>query len=172
MGWCDFWDKNLDDLPGFGTPMACQAKDAAEEKVAEAAASAWEEIVHSFQEGAVWMIKELALGWLRADSPTLDANSGTVSFLFSSTIALTQWLAVLCLLIAAGRMAWTRRSEPAREAAAGIFRLIIATSAAVAVVNLLTKAGDEFSIWIVNRSLGCKGARRATRALRRSATSC
>ncbi|TFE54699.1 hypothetical protein E3E14_07155 [Streptomyces sp. ICN441] len=158
MGWCDFWEENLEELPGFGTPIACQAKDAAKEEIAEAAASAWEEIVHSFQEGAVWMVKELALGWLRADSPTLAQDSGTVAFLFSSTLAITQWLAVLSLLVAAGHMAWTRRAEPAREAAAAILRLIVATSAAVAVVNLLAKAGDAFSVWIVNRSLGCPGA--------------
>ncbi|MEJ8662307.1 hypothetical protein [Streptomyces sp. MS1.AVA.4] len=157
MGWCDFWEENLDDLPGFGTPIACQAKDAAKEEIADAAASAWEEIVHSFQEGAVWMVKELALGWLRADSPTLSQSSGTVAFLFSSTLAITQWLAVLSLLVAAGHMAWTRRADPAREAAGAILRLIIATSAAVAVVNLLAKAGDSFSVWIVNRSLGCTG---------------
>ncbi|MFF3062307.1 hypothetical protein [Streptomyces sp. NPDC057909] len=156
MGWCDFWDKNLDDLPGFGTPIACQAKDAAKDGVKDAAASAWEEIVHSFQEGAVWMVKELALGWLKADSPTLSQHSGTVAFLFGSTLAITQWLAVLSLLIAAGRMAWTRRGDPGKEAIAGILRLVVATSAAVAIVNLLTKAGDEFSVWIIDRSLGCK----------------
>lgn len=155
MGWCDFWEENLDDLPGFGTPLACQAKDAAKDEVADAAASAWEEIVHSFQEGAVWMVKELALGWLGADSPTLSQTSGPVGFLFGSTLAVTQWLAVLCLILAAGKMAWTRRGDPGKEAIAGILRLIVATSAAVAIINLLTKAGDLFAVWIVNRSLGC-----------------
>lgn len=69
---------------------------------------------------------------------------------------ITVWLAVLTLLIAAGQMAWTRRAEPAREAAAGIVRLVLATSTAVAVINLLVAAGDSFSVWIVNRCMGCQ----------------
>ncbi|WP_327299905.1 hypothetical protein [Streptomyces sp. NBC_01197] len=154
MGWCDFWDDNLSAL---GRPPACEAKDGATGAVKDAASSAWESIVHSFQEGAVWMVRELALGWLSADTPTLNKDSGPLAFLLSSTFAITTWLAVLCLLVAAGKMAWTRRTEPAQEAAKGMVRLVVATSTAVAAVNLLTKGGDLFSNWIVNRSIGCPG---------------
>lgn len=162
MGWCDFWKENLEDIPGNSTPAYCKAKDTVKDEVADAASSAWEEIVSSFQEGAVWMVKEVGLGWLKVDTPTLSESSGPVSFLFSHTLALTQWLAVLSLLLAAGHMAWSRRAEPARQAMAGLLRLTIVSSAGVAVIQLLTRAGDEFSVWLVNRSLGCDGGGAAT----------
>ncbi|MFL0028545.1 hypothetical protein ACJBCE_37095 [Streptomyces sp. NBUL23] len=162
MGWCDFWKEHLEDIPGNGTPAYCKAKDAVKDEVADAASSAWEEIVQDFQSGAVWMVKEVGLGWLRLDTPTLSETSGPVSFLFAHTLALTQWLAVLSLLLAAGHMAWARRAEPAKQALAGLLRLTIVSSAGVAMIQLLAKAGDEFSVWIVNRSLGCDGGGAAT----------
>ncbi|MFF5893943.1 hypothetical protein ACFY72_35015 [Streptomyces globisporus] len=162
MGWCDFWKEHLEDIPGNSTPAYCKAKDAVKDEVANAASSAWEEIVRDFQSGAVWMVKEVGLSWLRVDTPALSQSSGTVSFLFQHTLALTQWLAVLSLLLAAGHMLWTQRAEPAKQAMAGLLRLTIVSAAGVAVINLLTAAGDAFAVWIVNRSLGCDGGGAAT----------
>lgn len=152
MGWCDFWA----DIPGPPAP-ACKGKDAVEDSIADAASSAWESIVRDFMSGAVWLVKQVGLGWLRVDTPALSTDSGTVHFLMSSTTVLTQGLAVLCLILAGARMAWTRRADGGREAAVAVLRLIAATTAAVAVVNLLAIAGDGFSVWLINRSLGCSG---------------
>lgn len=152
MGWCGFWDK----LPGPNAP-GCKAVEEGADAVGDAVAGAWEKIVQDMAEAASAVVREIATGWLAIDSPTLDQDSGPVGFLRSSTIALTSWVAVLCLVIAAGRLAWERRAEPARQAAAGVLRLVVVSAAAVAVVNLLTAAGDDFSRWIVNRSTGCGG---------------
>ena len=57
----------------------------------------------------------------------------------------TQWyvaaLAVAGLLIAAGRLAWERRAEPARTAAAGMVTLALVTSLTASAVELALKAG-------------------------------
>ncbi|WBB62014.1 hypothetical protein O7599_05595 [Streptomyces sp. WMMC500] len=139
-------------------PPACRGKDAAQDAVGDGTASGWEEIVESFQDAAVWTVKELATSWMRVESPGLDQDAGPVGFLRDSTIWLTSWVAVLCLVVAAGRLAWERRAEPARLAAAGVLRLVVVSAVAVAVINLLVKAGDSFSIWIINRSTGCGDA--------------
>ncbi|MEU3084063.1 hypothetical protein ABZ697_27590 [Streptomyces albidoflavus] len=152
MGWCDFWE----DLPG-PPPPACSAKDAAGDAIADAAASAWESVVQDFQSAALYTVKELGLSWLTVDSPVLSTTTGPTGFVIGSTFALTQWMAVLSLLLAAGHMAWTRRADPARQVAAGMFRLAIVSSASVAVVNLLTVAGDGYAGWVVARGLGCTG---------------
>ncbi|MEV7840581.1 hypothetical protein AB0O77_25650 [Streptomyces albidoflavus] len=152
MGWCDFWE----DLPG-PPPPACSAKDAAGDAIADAAASAWESVVQDFQSAALYTVKELGLSWLTVDSPVLSTTTGPTGFVIGSTFALTQWMAVLSLLLAAGHMAWTRRADPARQVAAGMMRLAIVSSASVAVVNLLTVAGDGYAGWVVARGLGCTG---------------
>ncbi|MGF3140991.1 hypothetical protein [Streptomyces diastaticus] len=150
MGWCDFWE----DLPG-PPPPACSAKDAAGDAIADAAASAWESVVQDFQSAALYTAKEVGLSWLTVDSPVLSNSTGPTGFVIGSTFALTQWLAVLSLLLAAGHMAWTQRTDPARQVVGSMVRLALVSSAAVAVVNLLTAAGDGYSGWVVGRGLGC-----------------
>ncbi|WP_329468702.1 hypothetical protein [Streptomyces sp. NBC_01431] len=126
--------------------------------------SAFDSIVGSFSDGAGWIVKELTTGWLGLPSPHLDPDSqtGPVWFLRDSTAWLTSAIAVLCLLIAAGRMVWERKSEPAKTAAAGLLRLVVVSGASVGAINLLSKASDSFSIWIVNRSTGCSAADQAS----------
>ncbi|MFF7176847.1 hypothetical protein [Streptomyces pseudovenezuelae] len=142
----------------------CKAKDTVGDTVEGAANDAWSNIVHSFADAAAKLIETLATGWLGLDSPTLSADGGPVAFMFARTQWLTSWVAVLTLLIAAGRMAWSQRAEPAKEAAMAILRLIIAGSAAVAGVNLLLEGGDRFAVWIVNESTQCGGGDQATAA--------
>ncbi|GAA2110908.1 hypothetical protein [Streptomyces synnematoformans] len=152
MGWCGFWDK----LPGPNAP-GCKAVEEGADAVGDAVAGAWERIVQDLAEAASAVVREIATGWLAIDSPTLDQESGPVGFIHGSTIALTSYVAVACLIIASVRLAWERRAEPARQALAGVLRLVAASAAGVAVINLLTAAGDDFSRWIVNRSTGCGG---------------
>ncbi|WP_435246410.1 hypothetical protein [Streptomyces sp. NRRL F-5630] len=151
MGFCDWWivDRN--------SSAYCRAKEGAADAVADAASSAWESIVHDFMSGAVWMVKQVGLGWLKLDSPTLDSGEGALHFLLSSTSVLVGGFAVLSIMLAAGRMAWTRRADGARDVAAAMLRLIASTGLAVGIVNALAFAGDRFSVWLINRSLGCSG---------------
>ncbi|MGW1674606.1 hypothetical protein [Streptomyces sp. NPDC002324] len=143
---------------------ACKAKDSVGEEVTEAANDAWSDIVHSFASAAADLIETLATSWLGLDSPQLSSDGGPVGFIFAHTQWLTLWVSALTLLIAAGHMAWTQRSEPIKEAAVAMLRVILTGGAAVAVVNVLLTAGDEFSVWIVNASTQCGGGTEATKA--------
>ncbi|MEU1121960.1 MULTISPECIES: type IV secretion system protein [unclassified Streptomyces] len=141
-------------IGGSKAPI-CAAKDAVKGVAKDVAHGAWEEIAHSFGDAASSMVKTLATGWLGMNGPNLSQKSGPIAFMYAHLHWVTGAVAVLSLLIAGGRMAWERRGEPAKEAFAGLLRLAMVTSALVAVVNLLVKAGDEFSVWLVNRSVKC-----------------
>ncbi|MGW1807159.1 hypothetical protein [Streptomyces sp. NPDC002078] len=96
--------------------------------------------------------------WVDIPTPKLGSTTtgeplGPVAFLWEYTHWLTMFFAVLGLLIAAGRMAWERRGEPAKEALQGLFRLVVVTGCSVAGVTLATEFGDYFSTWILENAL-------------------
>ena len=118
--------------------------------------SAFDNIVDSAAKAAGSTVKALGSAWTDIKTPDLSYDSGPAAFLHGSTLWFTSFTAVLCLLIAAGHIAWQRRSEPGRQALQGLLNLIAVSSAGVAAVNLLTVAGDRFSVWIIDRSMGCQ----------------
>ncbi|MFE9338204.1 hypothetical protein [Streptomyces sp. NPDC007063] len=118
--------------------------------------SAFDNIVDSAAQAAADTVKALGSAWTDIDSPLLSYDSGPAAFLRGSTLWFTSFTAVLCLVVAAGHIAWQRRGEPGRQALRGLLNLIVVSSAGVAAVNLLTVAGDKFSVWIIDRSTGCE----------------
>ncbi|MFD7502277.1 hypothetical protein [Streptomyces sp. NPDC059850] len=118
--------------------------------------SAFDDIAESAAKAASTTVKALGSAWMDLSSPDLGDIDGPVAFLRGSTLWFTSFIAVLCLLIAAGHLAWRRRSEPARQALHGLVNLVLVSSAGVATVSVLTSAGDKFSIWIIDRSTGCR----------------
>ncbi len=118
--------------------------------------SAFDDIADSAVKSASTTVKALGSAWMQLGSPDLGDDGGPVAFLRGSTLWVTSFTAVLCLLVAAGHLAWQRRSEPARQALQGLLNLVVVSSAGVATVSLLTSAGDKFSVWIIDRSTGCR----------------
>ncbi len=67
----------------------------------------------------------------------------------------TAGLAVLSILIAAARMAWTQRAMPLRELAGSVLTLIAVAGAGLVAIRLATTAADSFSVWVLNGSTNC-----------------
>ncbi|MES4886057.1 hypothetical protein ABVB69_36990 [Streptomyces sp. NPDC000349] len=118
--------------------------------------SAFDEIAESAAKAASTTVEALGSAWMNLGTPNLSDNTGPVAFLQGSTLWITSFTAVLCLLVAAGQIAWQRRGETARQALQGLLNLLMVSSAGVATVALLTSAGDRFSVWIIDRSTGCR----------------
>ena len=116
----------------------------------------FDDIAESAAQAASTTVKALGSAWMDLGSPDLGEDGGPVAFLRGSTLWFTTFTAVLCLLVAAGHLAWQRRGEPARQALQGLLNLVVVSSAGVATVNLLAEAGDKFSVWIIDRSTGCR----------------
>ncbi len=97
------------------------------------------------------VLKLLTTAFLNVPTPNLAG--GAVTFLQGSLTWLVVAVATVSLIVAAGRLVWQRKADPAVDAMAGIFRLILVTGAGAAVVGLLLSAGDSFSTWIVDQSV-------------------
>jgi hypothetical protein len=112
-------------------------------------------VAASAQHAQVVILTDMLTLWTKI--PTTAATSSPVSFLRADTNWLVGFLAVLGLLIAAGHLAWERRVEPARTAAAGLLNLVVVTGASVAVITLGSRAGDAYSSWILSQALSNAG---------------
>lgn len=64
-------------------------------------------------------------------------------------------LAMLSVVIAGARMAWEQRAQPAKDLAQSLLTLVVVAGCGVAVIAFLTRAGDDFSQWIIADSLRC-----------------
>jgi len=157
MGLCD--------LPTAGA--ACDAAGAAAGSVAAgAAASVFDAAANKVAEGFADATRMIVTFWTGVSVPGLSATSGPVAELRENTAWLTAFIAVLSVLVCAGRLALTRSSRPAGEAFKGLMILVLVSGAGVAAVNALVLFSDSYSTWILERSTdGQLGERMAKLAL-------
>lgn len=118
----------------------------------KAGASIVDQVAQAFAKASIELLKVLMTWWVKVPSPGIDDNdpSDPVWFMQEYTGWIVTWVAVLGLLISAGRIAWQRRGEAFREAFSGLVTMVVAVFAGVAAVNLAVAAGDSYSNWILN----------------------
>ncbi len=117
-----------------------------------AAGGVFDAAVDKIADGFATAIQLVVTFWTRVTVPGLNTSEGPVAELRANTAWLSAFIAVLAILICAGRMAMTRSSRPAAEAFKGLLILIIASGAGVAAINALVVFGDGYSTWVLNRS--------------------
>jgi hypothetical protein len=132
-------------------PFGCAAGSAASGVIGD--------IASAVQTGETDLIGSLSTLWVGVPTPTLgsptsSSPSGATLFLWDTTSWYTAAFAVMGLLIAAIRMAWSRKMAPAEDALKGLINLVIVTGCAVPATVLATQAGDAFSNWILELALG------------------
>ena len=137
------------DLPGVGA--VCGLPGAV---VSSVAGDAFQAAVDQLATGLGKALTLAMTFWTRVQVPALSDSSGPVGDLRGSTAYLTGAVAVAALLVAAVRLAFTRSSEPAVDAARGLVTLVVATGVGVPAVVALAAAGDGFSTWILGRAGG------------------
>ena len=111
-----------------------------------------------FQKAEATMLSTLMGSWLKLSTPNVSGSStSAVNFLTQNTAYLVGICGIVGLLIAAARMMWSQRAEPAREALAGLLRLIVVQGCAVSAIGLLSAAGDSLSTSIMNNATAMAG---------------
>lgn len=152
-------------MPGLcnlpGVDLACEA---AGNIAADAAGNFIDTAAKAFGEALGKLTSVLLTFWTDINTPkNLDSPAGPVAFLRDSTSWIAAFVMVICLMIAAGKMAITHRSEAGTDAAKGVWQFVLYSGAAVPAVLLIGVAGDEYSQWILNKSAdGDFGGRIAT----------
>ena len=111
-----------------------------------------------FQKAEATMLSTLMGSWLKLSTPNVSGSStSAVNFLTQNTAYLVGICGIVGLLIAAARMMWSQRAEPAREALAGLLRLVVVQGCAVSAIGLLSAAGDSLSTSIMNNATAMAG---------------
>jgi len=128
-----------------------------------------DELRKSCVDATVSLLKTLGTFWLDIPSPNLNAplNTATgnpvagtgdptsgVAMLQGYLVPFTLIAAVVGLILCGARMGMTARGEHGVEGAKMLVRLVAVSAAGAVVVALLTKAGDDFSPWLINKASG------------------
>ena len=110
-----------------------------------------DEAAESFQAAVGWLISKTASWWVETPSPDLE-DEAAVGHLQLLVQPLTVAVAVMALLVVAGRMALTHRATPLLDAGRGLVVLAVVTAIGAIVPNLLLQWGDEWCGWVLDAS--------------------
>jgi hypothetical protein len=121
-------------------------------------------IAGAIQSGVAWLVSNTVDWWVKVPSPDLSAEPA-VGALQRWLLPITVAVAVLAMLIAAGKIVLTRKANPLADVGSGL--AVIAATSAVGVLlpSLLLKAGDAWSTWVLAASSGGQFGPRLTTLL-------
>lgn len=141
MGLCD--------IPGV--KQGCDTVGGAVSGAANAAAQAF---VDGFADGFATLVKTMTTFWVEVPTPQLGGPGSAVAQLQGQVYWVQGFILVLSLLYVAGKMALTHSGKPAGEAARGLGTMVVVVGAGVTVIDVLAAAGDAFSVWVIEQSVG------------------
>ena len=77
-------------------------------------------------------------------------TSDAVGYLQSSLWWYVGGFAVLAIVVAGARMAWTQRADAGKELLQSLFTLIVVSAAGLTAIGLAVTAADGFAVWILS----------------------
>ncbi|MFF0521522.1 hypothetical protein ACFYTC_22670 [Actinomadura nitritigenes] len=117
----------------------------------EIGSNALDDAAKAFQSAVGWLISHTASWWVKTSSPNLETESA-IGYLQLLVQPLTIAVAVLALLVVAGKMALTRKAAPAIDVGRGLLVLATVTAIGTLLPNLLLQWGDQWCGWVLNAS--------------------
>ena len=108
-------------------------------------------LANGMRDAANWLYTDSATWWVKVSSPDL-VHESAISTMQNWLLPVTAAVAVGGMLAAGLRMVLTRKHAPLLDAASGLAALSLATTVGTVVPNLLLRAGDTWSNWILNLS--------------------
>jgi hypothetical protein len=118
-------------------------------------------IASAIQEGVAWITANSVSWWVQLPSPDL-ASEPAVTTLQQWMLPVTAAVAVLGMLIAAAKMALTRRANPLVDIGSGLVTIAATSAVGVVLPTLLLRAGDAWSDWVLNAAAGGRFGARLT----------
>src|ERR1700677_1179046 len=110
-------------------------------------------LASGIQDAVSWIFTNTATLWLRIPSPDL-ANEPAIAAMRQWLLPVTAAVAVGGMIAAGARMALTRRANPLLDVGTGLAAIAAAATLGVAVPDLLLRAGDAWTGWVLNVSVG------------------
>jgi len=125
--------------------------------ISAAGSSVLGQVAQSMASAADGLLKTLTTFWMNIDTPSMGSSSPAVA-IEQQTGWITTCIAVVCILVAAARLALRRRGEPAAVMMMGLTRLIMVCTAGTFLVETAGKLSDTFSSDIMSTAhLGTGG---------------
>jgi len=121
-------------------------------------------IAQAISTGVRWIVANTATWWIKIPSPDLAAEPA-VTRIQQWLLPVTAAVAVGGLIAAGARMAILRRANPLLDVTGGLLTLAAATTLGTVIPALLLRAGDAWSVWVLQASTGGHFAQRLTDAL-------
>jgi len=154
----------------FPLDFGCLAKTGAGAVASKVTNSFLDEVRKSAADATTTILKTLGTFWLNIPSPKVSnlagpeltgaaaptnlQAAGPAGVLQGNLGYLTILAAVVGLIVCGARLGITGRSEHGSEAVKMLVRLIAVTAAGAGIVDILIKAGDVFSPWIISSATG------------------
>lgn len=142
------------DCPALISPV-CTIERALPNPITEATGavgnSALDALAKSIQDAITWVITGTLTSWLQLPSPDLEheAAIGSLHWWF---MPIATVVAVLAIIVAGGKMAITGKANSLTDVAQGLVTIIATGALGVIVPNLLLKASDAWSSWVLTTS--------------------
>jgi type IV secretion system protein TrbL len=131
---------------------------AAKNAVSDAGSDVLNSIAQAMASAANGLLNTLSSFWMHVDTPDMTSAGSPVAVIQANIGWITTCTAVVCILVAAGRMAIRRRGEPGTVLAMGLARLVIVSAVATFLVQAAGKLGDTFSADLMSSAhLGSTG---------------
>jgi hypothetical protein len=131
---------------------------AAKNEVSDAGSDVLNSIAQAMANAANGLLSTLSSFWMHVDTPDMTSAGSPVAVIQANIGWITTCTAVVCILVAAGRMAIRRRGEPGTVLAMGLARLVIVSAVATFLVQAAGKLGDTFSADLMSSAhLGSTG---------------
>ncbi|HXL95697.1 MAG TPA: hypothetical protein VN969_42800 [Streptosporangiaceae bacterium] len=131
-------------IPIVGGEIGVGGK-AVQDGVSAAGADVLTQIAQAMSSAANGLLKTLSSFWMGVDTPDLTSSGAPAVGIEADLRWVTTCTAVVCILVAAGRMTIRRRGEPAAVMALGLARLVVVSAAATFLVQTAGMLGDTFS---------------------------
>ncbi|MEV5835377.1 hypothetical protein [Nocardia sp. NPDC052112] len=146
---------SLCDIPS-GPGAVCQLGKAGSQAAGDAAKSAFDDVIDTLIDGVAKFLRVVMTWWLNLPSPQLAANTGEPGPVLGSIRDYTSGLQVLLMtggiMFAAARLALAKRGGVAGEAQESFLvfgKAVFASMMFAAVITAGTRAGDQFSKWVI-----------------------
>jgi hypothetical protein len=116
------------------------------------------QVAQAMASAADGLLKTLTSFWMNIDTPSLEGADSPVVAIERQTGWITTCVAVVCILVAAARMAIRRRGEPGTAMMLGLLRLVVVSAAGTFLIETAGKLADSFSADLMSTAhLGANG---------------
>ncbi|MDL4770737.1 hypothetical protein [Actinomadura xylanilytica] len=107
-----------------------------------------DEMAKAFQSAVGWFVSNTASWWVKSPSPDLE-NESAVGLMHQLMQPITIAVAMMALLIVAGKMTLARKADPLIDAGGGLVVLATVTAIGVLLPDQLLQWGDTWSEWVL-----------------------